>query len=380
MNFWRIFLKKIQFHRLLESKGGLSLLVIFLGFFCGTILIILVGRDPANMYKAIWQAMTGYNLDNGRMNIRYVGETLNYSVPFILCGLSMAFATRTGLFNIGGEGQYIVGLTIAQMVALLFPSIPVLHWVVAILLAILGGALWGGVVGLLKAKYEVSEVVSTIMLNYIALYLSRIISLNLPGANTYKTGNFPETAKLTNGFFQEITRNSTLNNGFFMMIITVILFWFLMEKTTLGFSLRATGFNQRAAQASGISVIRSSFLSMAIAGACAGLAGGIVALGSFNHGRILPGMDNYGFNGIAVALVGNNTALGTSLAGLLFGILKNSQALMQGKQIPKEITYIIQGLVVVFIALRSGVAIYLDWQKRRLLQKEGEDSEGDKDV
>jgi simple sugar transport system permease protein len=356
--------------RLLGSDGAVSVLVVLLGFLVGTILVSLVGRNPLNMYKAIMQALSGFNIDNGKMNVRYIGETLNYSVPFILCGFSMAFAARAGLFNIGGEGQYIMGMTIAQVIGLLGPTVGTLHWVLAIIGAMIIGAFWGGIVGILKAKYEVSEVVSTIMLNYVALYLSRIICLQLPGATTYKTANYPETALLENSFFRTITNNSMLNNGFFLMIIAVVVYWFIMEKTNLGFGLRATGFNREAARCSGIPVVKSIAISMAIAGAFAGLAGGIVALGSFRYGRVLSGMDNYGFNGIAVALVGNNTAIGTMLAGFLFGLLKNSQALMQGKQIPKEITFIIQGLIVVFIALRSAIAIYFAWRNKRQLQKE----------
>ncbi len=357
-------------NRVLDSEGAISVLVVLLGFLCGTILIACVGRNPLNMYKAILQALTGYNMDNGKMNVRYIGETLNYSVPFILCGLAMAFAARAGLFNIGGEGQYIMGLTIAQVIALLGPQVPVLHWVLAIIGAVLIGAVWGGVVGILKAKYEVSEVVSTIMLNYISLYLSRIICLQLPGATTYKTANYPATALLGNSFFERITNYSLLNNGFIMMILAVLLYWFIIEKTNLGYGMRATGFNKDAARCSGIPVVKSIALSMAISGAFAGLAGGIVALGSFKYGRVMAGMDNYGFNGIAVALVGNCTALGTMLAGFLFGMLKNAQALMQSKQIPKEITFIIQGLIVVFIALRSGLKIYQQWLNKRQLQKE----------
>ncbi len=356
--------------RLSESDGFVSVLVVLMGFLVGTILVALVGKNPLNMYKALFQALSGYNIDNGRMNIRYVAETLNYSVPFILCGLSMGFAKRVGLFNIGGEGQYIMGLTLAQTVALLGPQVVVLHWVLAIAAAVLVGSLWGGIVGILKAKYEVSEVVSTIMLNYVALYLSRIICLQLPGATTYKTANFPKTALIENTFFQQITRNSLLNNGIFMMGIAVIIYWFIMEKTSLGYGMRATGFNKEAARASGIPVVKSISISMAISGAFAGLAGGIVALGSFKYGRVLAGMDNYGFDGIAVALVGNCTALGTTLAGLLFGLLKNAQALMQGKQIPKEITFIIQGLIVIFIALRSALKLYQQFLDKRQLQKE----------
>ena len=354
---------------LLRSDGAVSVLVVLLGFLCGTILVALVGRNPLNMYKAILQSLTGYNIDRGVWNIRYVGEWLNLSVPYIFCGLAMAFAARTGLFNIGGEGQYIMGLTMAQVIALLGPQIPVLHWVLAIVGAMLLGAIWGGIVGFLKARYEVSEVVATIMLNYVALYLSRIIIMAIPGTNTYKTVNFPETASLRADFLSRLTNGSTLNLGLFLVIASVILYWFLMEKTNLGFGLRATGFNKDAARYGGIPVVTSVVISMAVAGAFAGLGGGVVALGSFRYGRVLSGMDNYGFTGIAVALVGNNTAVGTMLAGLLFGLLAAAQPLMQSKQIPKEITFIIQGLIVVFIAIRTGIRLFLLWRQKKLQEK-----------
>jgi ABC-type uncharacterized transport system, permease component len=355
---------------MLNNNSIVSILVVVLGFLVGTILVALVGKNPANMYKAVIQALTGYNFNQHKFYIRYIGETLNYMVPFVLCGFSMAFAARSGLFNIGGEGQYIVGMTVAQILALFFPQVPVLHPIVCILGAVLAGAIWGGVVGLLKAKFEVSEVVSTIMLNYIALYLSRIICLAIPGSNTYKTPNFPKTALISNSFFMKITQNSLLNNGIFLMIAAVIIYWYVMEKTTLGFSLRATGYNKDAAKMSGINVVRSITVSMAVSGAFAALAGAIVALGSFKYGRVISGMDNYGFNGIAVALVGNNTALGTLFAGFLFGLLKNAQPLMQGLGIPKEITFIIQGLIVVFIALRAGLQLYVQYLQKKRLQKE----------
>lgn len=354
---------------LLRSDGAVSVLVVLLGFFCGTILIAAVGRNPLNMYKAILQSLTGYNIDRGIWNIRYVGEWLNLSVPYILCGLAMAFAARTGLFNIGGEGQYIIGLTMAQVIALMGPQVPVIHWVLAMVGAMLMGAVWGGIVGFLKARYEVSEVVATIMLNYVALYLSRIVIMAIPGTNTYKTVNFPETASLRADFLSALTNGSTLNLGLFLAIGSVILYWFLMEKTNLGFGLRATGFNKDAARYGGIPVVTSVVISMAVAGAFAGLGGGVVALGSFRYGRVLSGMDNYGFTGIAVALVGNNTAVGTLLAGLLFGLLAAAQPLMQSKQIPKEITFIIQGLIVVFIAIRAGIRMFLKWKAKKSTEK-----------
>jgi simple sugar transport system permease protein len=262
-----------------------------------------------------------------------------------------------------------MGLTVAQVVALLGPRLPVAHWVLAMVLAVGVGAFWGGIVGYLKARFEVSEVVATIMLNYIALYLSRIISMRLPGANTYRTADFPPTASIKAGFLTALTNGSPLNMGIFMALLAVLIYWFVMEKTNLGFGLRATGFNKEAARASGIPVVASVVISMAFAGAFAGLGGGIVALGSFRYGRVISGMDNYGFTGIAVALVGNNTALGTLLAGLLFGMLAAAQPIMQANQIPKEITFIIQGVIVVFIAIREGLRIFIRWQQRRSIER-----------
>ena len=352
--------------RLLDNKAAVSIFVVLLGFLFGTILVLLVGKDPMNMYKAIWYSMVGKINSRGVWNNRYIGETLAFAMPFILCGLSMAFAARVGLFNIGGEGQYIMGMTAAQTVALLFPQFPG-QWVLCLGAAIIVGAIWGGIVGILKAKYSVSEVVATIMMNYIALYVSRLICFTHPGATTFKTEALGEYSIIP----KFLIPSSSLNYGIFFTILAVIIFYIIMEKTKLGFSLRATGFNKEAARCSGISVVKSIFISMAVAGAFAGLAGGIVLLGgAFQSGRIIAGMDNYGFNGIAVALVGNNTAVGTLLAGLLFGILKQAQSLMQGMNIPKEITFIIQGLIVVFIALRSGIEIYKQYRNKKALQLE----------
>jgi carbohydrate uptake 2 (CUT2) family, permease protein len=207
------------------------------------------------------------------------------------------------------------------------------------------------------------------MLNYIALYVSRIVILGLPGTNTYRTVNFSQTALIRVGFLDALTNGSNLNLGFFFAIISVILYWFLMEKTNLGFGLRATGFNKDAARYAGIPVVKSIVLAMAISGAFSGLAGGIVALGSFTYGRVPVGLEGYGFTGIAVALVGNNTAGGTLLAGLLFGMLARAQGIMQDNGVPKEITLIMQGLIVVFIALRAGLKIYLQWRLKKDLER-----------
>jgi simple sugar transport system permease protein len=354
--------------RVLEVFTGsdwmVSVAVVVLGFLVATLLIALIGRNPKGMYQAILQVVTGYDLRRGAFNLRYVGEWLVSSIPLILCGFSMAFAARTGLFNIGAEGQYIAGLTAAQLVALFFPRIPGLHWITAVLCAMIAGAAWGGIVGFFKARYKVSEVVATIMMNYIALFMHRIILLKVPGSNTFRTPDFPVSATLKSPFLEAVSNGSRLNYSLWLTLAAVFIFWIIMGKTRLGYSLRATGLNKDAAFYGGISVNASITCAMAIAGAFAGLAGASVSLGSFSYGRILAGQDGYGFDGIAVALVGNSTAWGTALAGLLFGMLKSAQPLMQSRQIPDEITSIISGVIVVFISLRAGVKLLVEWQMK----------------
>jgi simple sugar transport system permease protein len=352
------------------SNALVSAAVVALGFLVATLLILAVGKSPAGMYQAMLQVVSGFDLRRHSWNARYIGEWLVMSMPLILCGLSMAFAARTGLFNIGAEGQYIAGLTAAQFLAAYGPQVPGLHALVAVVGALAAGAVWGGVVGWFKARFSVSEVVATIMMNYIALYSSRIITLNIPGANTYRMLDYPATAQISSSLLQRLTNGSRLNNGLWLTAAAVLFFWIVMEKTRFGYSLRATGLNKDASRYGGINVNSGITCSMAISGAFAGLAGAVVALGSFTYGRVLSTLEGYGFDGIAVALVGNSTAAGTALAGLLFGMLKSAQPLMQSRQIPKEIAGIIMGLVVVFISLRAGLKILLDWRMKEKLRKE----------
>lgn len=355
----------------LSSDAATSVLVVILGFLVATILVLLVGRNPSGLFKSIFQSIIGKANKNGTWNFRNVGETLAYSIPYVLCGLSMGFAARVGLFNIGAEGQYAMGMIAAQAIAVCIPSFRG-QWLLCLLVSVIAGALCGGIVGILKAKFKVSEVVATIMLNYIALYLSRLIAFQMPAGTINKTY---QTAPIQAGAFLHkfLISNSNLNIGFFFMIAACLIYSFIMEKTKLGFGLRATGYNKDAARCSGINDTRAISLSMAISGAFAGLAGACVLLGgAYTTGRIIQGQDNYGFMGIAVALVGNSKALGIFLAGLLFGVLKQAQSIMQGMDIPKEITFIIQGLIVIFIALRSGLALVREYRAKKLVRREEE--------
>jgi simple sugar transport system permease protein len=374
--------------------------VVVLGFLAATVILFAIGRSPSGMYQAILQVVTGMDARRGSLdamwenrNLRHVGEWLVVSSPLILCGLSMAFAARAGLFNIGAEGQYIAGITAAQIAALSFPPQPVfIHLAVCVLAGAAAGGVWGGIVGFLKARFRVSEVVATIMMNYIALFFHRIITLRLPGALPHRTPLFPVSGILENPYFAEpaplaspflssLTNGSRLNWGLWLTLAAVVIYWLIMGRTRLGYALRATGFNIDAARYGGINVRAGITAAMAIAGAFAGLAGAVVSMGVFSFGRVMTGFEGYGFDGIAVALVGSSTAWGTALAGLLFGMLRSAQPIMQIREIPKEITSIIVGLVVVFISLRSGLKLFIDWRMKENVRRSigtGENNDGEK--
>jgi simple sugar transport system permease protein len=354
------------------GDGVTSVVAVVLGFLTATILLIAIGRNPSGMYQAILQVVSGFDSRRGTWNARYIGEWLVSSIPLILCGLSMGFASRSGLFNIGAEGQYIAGLTAAQVIAIFFPPVPVLHWVVAVCGATLAGALWGGIAGFFKARYKVSEVVSTIMMNYIALYAHRLVTMKINGSNTFRTPDFPVTASISSAVLSLLTNGSRLNYGLWFTIFAVVVYWVIMEKTALGYSLRAAGFNRDAAFYAGMRVNFNITASMLIAGAFAGIAGASVSLGLFHYGRVLAAFDGFGFDGIAVALGGGCTAAGISVVGLLFGMLRSAQPLMQSRQIPREIAAIIMGLVVVFISLRAGIQLFVEWRMKEKAGREGQ--------
>jgi simple sugar transport system permease protein len=350
-----------------SEKLLLPLISVALGFILGSLVVILTGRSPVVMFSAMIKAISGIDLTTGQsFNPRYIGEFVIQSMPIILTGLAFAFASRTGLFSIGAEGQLMVGSIAATAVGLLVHAPKFIHLPLVILAAILAGAVWGGIPGFLKARFNVHEVVVTIMLNYVAFHLNNFMMLTIfQSKDRYKTDFFPETALLKDQFLEGITNGSRLNWGFVPVIIAILAFWFVINKTTFGYSLRAVGYNKEAARYAGMKVNRNIVLSMMIAGAFAGLAGAVITTGTFSFGRALPAAEGYGFDGIAVALVGANEAGGILFAGLLFGMLKAAQPLMQSQGIPKEIVGIIQASIVLFVAMQYGIKLIIDKFKRK---------------
>lgn len=346
------------------------LIAVVVGLLVGMFIVILSGKSPMLLISAIVKSFCGFDFSNpGPINVRYFGEFLVFSMPLILTGLAVAFAYRTGLFNIGGEGQVMVGGLAATVVGLLVPLPPFIHVIVALAAGALAGALWAFLPGLLKVKRNISEVVTAIMLNYAALYFCNYILKLLPGSTQTRTVDLLPTALLKSPFLATITNNSRLHWGIIVVLLAVVFYWIVLEKTTFGYSLRATGFNSEGARFAGMKVERNVIYAMMISGALAGLAGAIMVLGTFGYGRVLTVSENYGFDGIAVALVGACNAFGVFFAGLLFGLLKVAQPLMQSMQIPKDIATIISSTIIMLVAMQNGIIWLLNWKKTKTKTK-----------
>jgi simple sugar transport system permease protein len=344
----------------------IPLMAILLGFVLGAAILIVTGRSPVDMCYALIQSVSGKNLTAGTFNPRYIGEFIVQSMPIMLTGLSVGFAFRTGLFNIGAEGQLMMGSLAAVAVGLGVHAPPVIHIILVLLAAMATGGIWGAIPGYFKARFNVHEVVVTIMLNYVALNLNNWAIVDVfKSADRVKTAVLPDSALLKSAALSAMTNGSRLNWGFVPVILSILAYWFIIEKTTFGYSLRAVGFNKDGANYAGMKVNRNIVWSMVIAGAFAGLAGAVITVGTFSFGRALPAAEGYGFDGIAVALVGGNAAIGIFLSGLLFGMLKAAQPLMQSQGIPKDIASIIQAAIVLFIAMKYGIEYLLTKLKPR---------------
>ncbi|MHA6258768.1 ABC transporter permease [Sporosarcina sp. CAU 1771] len=314
---------------------------IILGLLVGAVVMLLSGYDPVKGYIALWNGIFG--------DIYAIGETIRQISPYILAGLAVAFAFRTGLFNIGVEGQLIVGWFAAAYVGTAFDLPAIIHLPFALIAAAVAGALWGFIPGLLKAKLRVHEVIVTIMMNYIALHTVNALIKAVTG--TYKTDKVKETASLRSEFLSNLTDFSTLHYGILVALAMVAVMWFILEKTKTGYELKSVGFNDHASQYAGMNVEKNIILSMVISGAFAGLGGAMEALGTFGYMANMGGFTGIGFDGIAVALLGANTPLGVIFGASLFGSLKYGAGNMPNEaDIPLEIVSIIIALIIFFVA------------------------------
>ncbi len=322
----------------------IGFIAVILGLAAGSVLMALTGNNPFEGFSYLFRG--------GLMNIERIGNTLATATPLILTGLSVAFAFNTGLFNIGASGQLLFGGFCATAVGLTLNLPKPLLLSLMMLAAFAGGGLWGFVPGFLKAKFNVHEVVATIMMNWISYWT---IYYTVPA---YFKGEFLETesrkipdyASLKVPWLTEAFNGSYINLGLLMAIAAVIIIGILLNKTVLGYELKAAGFNRYASEYAGMNVNRNIILSMAIAGGLAGLGGMTLYTGYATNIQIgiLP---NQGFDGIAVSLLGANTPVGVLFAAVFFGILHSGKGFMNAMtDVPPQIGDTIIATIIYFAA------------------------------
>jgi len=346
-----------------DPQGGQSLIVpllaIFTAFFVGAIVIAMAAGQGVPLGERIATAARGYAalIDGAFLKPQALSNTLVSATPLILTGLSVAVGFRAGLFNIGAEGQYLMGAVFGVFVGYAFKLPPVLHAVVATIAGIIGGALWGAIPGILKARLGAHEVINTIMMNFIAIQLTDWL-VNNPmkdpsGPSIIRTPFIQDSARIPQ--FRELFPNlvapaDRLHLGFVLAILVAIFIWWLLWKTTVGFELRTSGSNPDAAEYAGINSSWNTILAMMLAGGLAGLAGAIEVLGV---NRSLPAFfqAGYGFDAIAVALLGQNHPFGVIPGGIIFGALSTGSDVLQIRTgVSRHMISIIQALILLFVA------------------------------
>lgn len=355
------------------SGAAIPVLSVALAVIVGGFVVLLAGGNPLNAY---WQ------LVQGAFGSPYqITETLFAAIPLIFTGLAVAFAFKSGLFNIGAEGQLYMGGILSAWIGyhLNMPGIFLIS--IALFVGALGGAVWGGIVGFLKAKRGAHEVVTTIMLNYVAILVSRFLVEPTPSGKPgpmeqrIQVGNPsspPMNAQLPVIIPQSWVSNDRLHLGLFLALAAAAICYFLLWRTTLGYKIRAVGHNPKAAAYAGINVGVTMTLSMVIAGAFAGLGGMVTLYGSAPYQLTDTFSPGFGFDAIAVALLGRNTSLGVVLAAILFGAFDHGGAIMQSNTgISSHLIEILQGLIILFIGAdaivrylaRRGVISLPRWQR-----------------
>jgi simple sugar transport system permease protein len=302
-------------------------------------------------YTALFEgAVINFSAWNVADAIKPLTETLTNSAPLIFAGLSVALAFRAGLFNIGAQGQLTIGAIVSCYIGFAWSLPWGIHMLVAVAGGFIGGALWGSIAGVLKAKAGAHEVIVTIMLNYIALYtLSYVLKqswMQVPGTGVPESPDVKDTAE----FFLILGSQYRLHVGFIFALLAAYLVWWLLERSTLGFEYRAVGANPHAARTAGINVSAAIIGVFVIAGGLAGLAGANQVLGT-EHRLGMGIAGNIGFDAITVALLGKSKPLGVVLAGILLGGLRAGASVMQGRTgTPVDIVLVVQSLIVLFLA------------------------------
>ncbi len=357
--------KNILARKLLSPNPfTLSCISIILGLIVGAICIALAGADPiAGLTNLFW---------GGLKNTERIGNTIARATTLIFTGLSVAYAFRTGLFNIGAAGQMLIGGIAATALGLFVPLPQILMLPLMIVAAIVAGGLWGFIPGILKAKFNVHEVVATIMMNWIAYWsVNFIVPSYMKGAYLEtESMALPANASLRIPALTELTGGSSINLGIVLAILAVVIIAIILDRTTLGFELKAVGYNRDGAEYAGIKVNKSIALSMMIAGALAGL-GGLTFYAGYTSSIQIGVLPSQGFDGIAIALLGANNPYGTFLSAIFIAIMHEGKGLMGALTgIPPQIADTIIAVIIYFAAISLLIEQLWKRASKRLSKKE----------
>ena len=333
---------------ILDSNLLYTFISIIAGFLIGAIFLAVAGISPIAAYGKLITGVIS--------KPKFIVYTLVYASPIIFTGLSVAFSFRTGVFNIGAEGQFVIGAMVSAVLGIVLDLPPVIHAFVCLLGAAAAGAIWSLLVGLMKVKRGIHEVLSFIMFNWIAFYLSNYV-VNLPGIKHESKEATVDLADSARILLPESVRNflgcDAANWGIVFAVIAAIIVWFVIEKTTLGFKLKAVGCNENGAQFAGINSDRSVLTALGISGALSGIGGAVQILGIGGRLAQYAGQEGYGFEGISVALIGSSSPIGCIFSGIFYGAMKYGGSKLTLVGAPSEVIDIIMGCVILLIAISA---------------------------
>ncbi len=338
-------------------KTTSSIIAIIGGLLVG--FIVMLAIDPPRAGIGLWTILTGTFRDGSRS----LGQTIHYSVPIILTGISVAFAFRTGLFNIGATGQLTIGAFAAVYVGIHWTFLGPFHWFVAVIVAAIAGGFWGSIPGILKATRNVNEVVASIMLNYIGSFLTILMIKTFIYDQELARALPPSTSAHLPRLSQLITTHrSSLNFGFIIALIVVAITHIILNKTTFGYQLKSVGFNRDASKYAGINEKRNIILAMTISGAIAGIAGATMYLVPGRLMTIESSLLQEGFTGIAISLLGLSSPIGVLFAGLFYGALEMGGFYLQvTTRFVPQIIEIIIAVIIYFSALALFFQTYVQY-------------------
>lgn len=339
---------------ILESNVLYTIIAIIAGLLIGAVFLMIAGISPAVAYGKLFSSIFS--------KPKYLVWMLVYASPLIFTGLSVAFSFRTGVFNIGAEGQFVIGGLVACVLGIVLKLPAGLHAIVCLVAAAAAGCIWSLIVGVLKVKRGIHEVLSFIMFNWIAFYLSNYV-VNLPGIHRDSSEATQDVAASARLLMPEGLRStldcSNAHWGIVLAVIAAVIIWVIIEKTTLGYKLKAVGFNSNGAEYGGIDANKSILTALGISGLLSGLGGAVQVLGMAGRLSQFAGQEGFGFEGITVALIGSSNPIGCIFSGLFYGAMKYGGSKLSIVKAPSEVVDIIMGCIVLLIAIAHVFKVFV---------------------